>query len=375
MTIAEIISRFDYKLRPIISKLPPAIVTKIYSSARKTFINRLSNEIPKNRYIPSPENNKLLWGIKFSSNIFNAAGMFKYGEGYYTSVAQGAGAYLAGTSTFLPRKGNEKEGVLHPFIAYPNSLASSNWMGLPNESHEVLAKGLSLIEKIDGCPVGASIAASPDETGLDGLVGVLKGIEIFDKAGVDFIELNESCPNVPHDINYDSVTGLDKNLIARLEFINNNFIKKKKRNLPLIVKLSVDTNINLLPSLLNILFTLEFDGVNFGNTSTDYETMKEKISHFDSKNYEYFVSTFGGGLSGRPLKDRSLTLASFAVNYAREHPVSTEFHVIRTGGIENSNDIKISDEKGISLNQWFTGYFENFAKYGHHLYERLYQES
>ena len=30
---------------------------------------------------------------------------------------------------------------------------------------------------------------------------------------------------------------------------------------------------------------------------------------------------------------------------------------------------------GIPLNQWFTGYWEGFDRYGHDVYKRLYQEA
>jgi len=33
-----------------------------------------------------------------------------------------------------------------------------------------------------------------------------------------------------------------------------------------------------------------------------------------------------------------------------------------------------SEKAGISMNQWFTGYFERFAKHGHGTYHELYQE-
>jgi hypothetical protein len=52
-------------------------------------------------------------------------------------------------------------------------------------------------------------------------------------------------------------------------------------------------------------------------------------------------------------------------------PTTQEFHVIRTGGIESKQDLEDSERAGISLNQWFTGYFENFARYGHNVYKQM----
>ena len=124
---------------------------------------------------------------------------------------------------------------------------------------------------------------------------------------------------------------------------------------------------------MDIIIELGFDGINFGNTSTDYLYCKNKLNPNDIKNFDYFVKNFGGGVSGYPLKEKSLLLASEAAIYINSKNLSKEFHVIRTGGIENINDLNESEKSGISLNQWFTGYFEAFSKYGHNLYNELFK--
>jgi dihydroorotate dehydrogenase len=374
MTLTEFISSFEGILRIKTNKLPPLIVTTIYSKGRKMFLSMLSREIPSRSYVPPEDESKILWGIKFNSCIFNAAGMFKHGEGYYTMAAQGAGAYLAGTSTGTYRRGNEMKGVLHPFISYPYSGAASNWMGLPNEGHEELARKIARIEKIEGCPIGVSLSPSPETSDMKSLEEIVNGLNLFKSAGVDFIELNESCPNVPHEQSKgQNVNGLDTNLVDRLEYISTKFIKKLNKKTPLIVKLSNDTDINLLPALLDVLVSLGYGGLNLGNTSTEYEQYKNSINPKDLPLFEYFTRTFGGGLSGRILKEKSFELTSTAAEYIRPKQLSEEFHIIRTGGIENLKDINQSESAGISLNQWFTGYFENFARNGHALYKKLWE--
>ena len=373
ITAAEILSLAEFKIRPVITKLPPSIVTNIYSPARKAFVKLLTRESRKNRYIPPDTESRTLWCIKFQSGIFNAAGMFKHGEGYHTVAMQGAGAYLAGTSTGAFRRGNEGKGIMHPFMPYPLSGSASNWMGLPNEGHDYLAKKLSAIEKMDGCPVGISIAASPELSDMAAMKEVVGGLFLFKNAGADFIELNESCPNVPHE-KKSGKNELDENLLNRLEFISKNFIQKSNGRPPVIVKLSNDTDINLLPGLLDVLTGLGFGGVNFGNTSTEYNTYKYSISESELRLYDYFTSNFGGGISGRLLKKRSLELSSYGSEYIAKHTPANEFYVIRTGGIESINDIRESEDSGIALCQWFTGYFENFARHGHSIYKHLYSK-
>ncbi|MCK5742064.1 MAG: hypothetical protein KAH48_07595, partial [Chlorobi bacterium] len=365
--------RLDSKFRPmIIDFLPPNFYSYIYSNGRKLFLYMLASETPASIAVP-PGLSKKLWDIDFQSNIFNAAGMFKKGEAYYTVAAQGAGAYLAGTTTARYRRGNEKEGILHPFASYPGSAAALNWMGLPNEGHEKVAKRISRLDKQAGCPIGVSIGSSPEDTGMKALEGVLDGFRLYDKAGADFIELNESCPNVVHEHDEKDEDGLDSMLIERLEYISEKFLSKRGRNLPVILKISTDTEKELIPLLIDKLSELGFDGINIGNTSTDYEYARTMIAPNEMKTFDYFTKTFGGGLSGRPLKNKSLDLSTIACDYISQSNIDREFHVIRTGGMENAGDLRRSEKAGVALNQWFTGYFDAFSLRGHKLYEELFR--
>jgi len=373
LTLVETIARLEKYSRKLLPKLNNSIAAKAFSSGRKIFISLFySDDI--NYKIDPPESLKIkLWDIEFRSCLFNAAGMFKNGEAYYLTYKQGAGAYLAGTTTSNERIGNIKNNILHPFVAYPNSGAASNWMGLPNSGNEKVAKSISQLEKFKGFPLGISLSLSPQVPIDSAMKDLIAGMEMFSQAGVDFIELNESCPNVPHS-NSGRYPLLDSNMIDRLSIISDKFLKKRDRNLPVIVKFSCDTSTELLPELLSVIADLQFDGVNFGNTSTDYDFAKEFISPKDISLYNYFTSTFGGGISGKPLKEKSLSLSALAVDFVKKMNTKREFHIIRTGGIFDENDINLSSSYRILLNQWFTGYFDAFSKYGHHLYERIYEK-
>ncbi|MPN59545.1 hypothetical protein SDC9_207266 [bioreactor metagenome] len=121
-----------------------------------------------------------------------------------------------------------------------------------------------------------------------------------------------------------------------------------------------------------MLVDLGFDGVNFGNTSTDYKRYASLIFGHDKLLFEYFTSYFGGGLSGRLLKDRSLFINKNAANYLQTKKLSKEFYCIRTGGVSKFEDIIDSKESGIFLNEWFVGFFDNFAEHGFHTYKKLF---
>jgi len=368
MSMLETISELEHHLRPMIAYLPADAASRIASMGKREFLKKYVQDSIDNPVTFRHNHSVKLWDITFNSPIMNAAGMFKLGYGYQVVANQGAGAFLAGTTTYHSREGNTKHKVKHPFLPFPRSEAAINWMGLPNPGHEVVAGRLSKIDRMNGCPIGASLSYDSTDTKEVALKNIVKGMELYQRADVDFLEINESCPNVEGKAVDNN---LEQGLIDRLEYIATNFIKKTDRNIPVIVKLSNDTNIKQVEEVTKLLVDMGYGGVNFGNTSTRYKDLESFIEMKEKHHYYYFYNTFGGGVSGEPLKLVSLELAEKAAKVVSELSLSEEFHVIRTGGISEKADIMASERRGISLNQWYTGYFKNFAIHGHKLYKKL----
>ena len=236
MSTSEILSRLERQIRPLVNRLPMTVVTRVFSTGRTTFVNKLVKDRPKKRTIKHPGVDA--WNLHFNLPIWNAAGMFKKGEGYEMVARQGAGAYVAGTTTSRPRTGNKRNGILWPSVPYAKSHAASNWLGLPNEGHRVVAHKLSGVEKIHGCPLGISVSTEPGLEESVALEELLTGLFLYYNAGVDYIEINESCPNVP---GHKDGNLLSNDLIHRLEYISKHFLARRERPLPVVVKFSVDT--------------------------------------------------------------------------------------------------------------------------------------
>lgn len=369
MSVLEMLARAEHALRPSLSALPPKLVTRLFSAGRTTFSKRFSAERPEQR---SPEFTPVkAWDLTFRSPIWNAAGMFKYGEGYEVVSRQGAGGYVAGTTTSRPRTGNEKSGVRWPTVSYARSHSASNWMGLPNEGHAVVAKRLAALTKTAGTPIGASVSSEPLLEESTAIAELIEGMQMYAQAGVDYLELNESCPNVPGGHGGHGGPSLDDGLIARLERVSSHFLKKRMRRLPVVVKFSVDTNPKQLDDLIRMLVALDYDGIILGNTSTQYAHHRHGIHTQDRPLYDTFTSQFGGGLSGQILREDSLELATRAQEIVSQIKPSHEFHVIRCGGISSAEDLKASARHGVVLNQWYTGYYERFGVDGHDVYQKL----
>lgn len=372
MSLTTFFARLDGMMRSAAMSMPPEYSVRFYSHARKYFLSRHERDIPKQDVKVPPEFARYLWGVRFRSPIFNAAGMYKNGEGYAWCALSGAGAYLAGTTTYSIRKGNERNNTRLPFAPYPQSRAASNWLGLPNIGHTAVAKILASTPRIDSCPIGASVAFDPSVSSESAFAGLIEGLELYNKAGVDFIELNESCPNTS---GHSGIAQFSlEPLLLRLDETARRFLRKRSRNLPVIVKFSTDTNPDIVPLLIDALITMGYDGVNFGNTSTNYSYCKSFVVKSERPTFDYFIKTFGGGISGKPLAEHSLALVRAASSALTAKPSRHEFHIVRVGGVESATDIRESLESGASLTEWYAGYFENYARYGANVYGRLYGE-
>ena len=366
MSLATLLSRIDHTLRPLLGSLPPGMFTHIYSATRPWFASIAANDIVQPIDVPR-ECQRTLRNLTFRSFIGNAAGMYKQAEGYDRAFAQGAGFYLAGTTTSLPRIGNKKNGIVFPFVPYPHSHGASNWLGLPNKGHAETAKIISSFTHYPDFPIGASVSMDPGMETHQGLQGLINGITLYQDAGCDFIELNESCPNVPGHSNEHSA--LDASLIDRLDAISRAFDLRK---LPIIVKFSNDTDPNLVKPLISLLRDRNFAGINLGNTSTAYQKHLHAIDSRDRKHYAYFTSEYGGGLSGALVRESSLHLVSRAKSYV-DHYALHDFIIIGTGGIESTQDIEQIINAGAHLLQWYTGYFERFGIDGNDIYANVYR--
>ena len=342
--------------------LPQNLAVKVFSSGRLRFMQQYYKSTVKTVFKADNKWKRTLWGFNFPVPLMNSAGMFKYGEGYDVVYAQGAGGYIGGTSTFNPREGNTIQDVKLPFITLPESNVSINSLGLPNLGDDELSKKSITYNKF--IPLGWSLMRSPDYEEQQGLENLVKSLwKYHDNHQIDFLEINESCPNIKVSAG---------NINARLEYIANNFLRMRKRHLPVVIKLSNDTTINVLKNILDTLFKFGYDGINLGNTSTDYPQARLRIAKPELKLFDSYTANFAGGMGGNILKHKSFNLCEAAVKYRNEVNPGYEFHIIRSGGIECLADIMDSDTIGVSLNQWYTGYFTNYINLGNQVYKEFF---
>ncbi len=320
----------------------------------------------RHNFSPPEELGRKVWGLEFQSPLMNAAGVFKSAKHYRATAQNGAGAYLAGTFTPEPREGRTVDRD-SPFLHMRESGATVNALGLPNPGFAEGQANIKGVDRLQGCPYGTSITGSPDNIGERKYAEeIVEGLLTMEDAGVDFVEINESCPNT--EKGRPQTTDLEE----RLEHISREFLDS--HDLPVIVKFSNDTPPEEVEHIVDLLAEHGFHGINFGNTSENYERYSMNISGSEERSYRKFTGKHGGGIGGRPLKKRSLDLAGRAVKRAQEKHMERDFLVVRTGGVEGASDIRESDSRDIGMNQWFTGYLEALEEHGNRAYQETFKD-
>jgi dihydroorotate dehydrogenase len=111
-------------------------------------------------------------------------------------------------------------------------------------------------------------------------------------------------------------------------------------------------------ALLELSLQLGFRGANFGNTSTSYDRLIAGLAPKEQQIATSFVAQCQGGISGTPLRTRSLELIRTAKSWLAAKRVNAEhFALIQTGGIQTEFDVRESLAAGADLCQWYTGIF------------------
>ncbi len=348
------------KFHKTASNLPPYLSTLAYSLGREKFFEALKEENPE-PYEPPLNLIQKLWGIEFRAPLFNSAGMFKTPELYDFAANLGAGAFIMGTLTWNEIEGNKKLGIPKPFLPLPKSNASVNSLGLPNPGR-ISIEMLEDLDKVPGVPVGVSVAENPHDSPEERIPNLIKLMELCERKGADFLELNPTCPNV-------SYHSLLKEILKNVSLY---FLNERERNIPVLVKISGDTETKDIPYLANTILETGFDGITGTNTSTRYKFLRQSIHPAERKAYDFFTEHFGGGVSGAPIKYTSKEIIESLERYISQGPPSHEFHLIKSGGIKEPHDLE-ETLKRVPLAEWYTGCIENYLNKKDLVYERMYK--
>lgn len=253
-----------------------------------------------------------LAGTKLSNPLGLAAGFDKNGDLVEYLRLMGFGFAEIGSVTAKATKGNPRPRIFR----LPEDEAVINYMGLNGQGASSVAAKLSVAHP--SVPLSINIAKTNDPS----IVGD-KAIEDFvtsfnavkDLPAV-YVAINVSCPNT-HETKLAEVATIDSVL--------SEIVKINHRGLPLFLKLSPDSDLEMLQCVASIAAKHELAGFICGNTSTDRSTVKTPE--------ETLKSIGPGGLSGPPIRDKAVAVCRQMYELKQESQ-----QIIACGGIGSGAD-------------------------------------
>ena len=267
-----------------------------------------------------------VFGIKFPNPVGLAAGLDKNAELFSELSSLGFGFIEIGTVTPKPQPGNppkrlfrlvEDEGII-------------NRMGFNNEGVEAIVARLKKNKNvIIGGNIGKNKWTENDKAHEDYLY-------CFEHLApyVDYFVVNVSSPNTPNLRSLQEKEPLQK-LLTLLQEANGKLPKSK----PILLKIAPDLTDEQLMDIIDIVEQTRIAGVIATNTTITREGLTS----------EKKVET--GGLSGRPLTQRSTEVIRFLAEKSQHR-----FPIIGVGGIHTPEDALEKLRAGASLVQIFTGF-------------------
>jgi dihydroorotate dehydrogenase len=265
------------------------------------------------RFVPDPVLRVHALGLRFDSPLGVGAGLDKTAHAFDGLRALGFGFVEVGTITAVPQPGNPRPRVWR----LPEHRALVNAMGFPNPGAEAVVDRLAGHRGIIGVNLGKSKVASLEGAAED----YRRSAELL-APHADFLVLNVSSPNTPGLRELQAVESLSALVDA---------VGDAK---PVLIKLAPDLADEDLDAIADFA-----RGRVAGLVATN-TTIARPVP-----------ADHPGGLSGRPLKARSLEV----LRRLRAR-VGDELVLVSIGGVESAADVLERVRAGATLVQAYTGF-------------------
>ncbi len=315
-------------IRPLLFKFDPEKIHYFTTGLLHSILNiPIISSIYKSNY--TLENKKLeknVFDIVFKNPIGLAAGFDKNAEFYKDMNELGFGFIEIGTVTPKPQDGNPKKRMFR----LREDEALINRMGFNNKGIEAVVKNLRNKGDIT---IGGNIGknkTTPNENAVEDYDICFNAL--FDY--VDYFVVNVSSPNTPNLRALQDKKPLTK-ILQHLQNVNNN----KDQPKPILLKIAPDLSDAQLTDIIEIVENTGIAGVIATNTTIQRDGLISKNK------------AESGGLSGKPLKNRSTEVIRFLKQNAKK-----PFPIIGVGGIHSSKDAMEKFEAGADLIQLYTGF-------------------
>ena len=267
-------------------------------------------------------------GLEFPGPLGLAAGFDKDAENYEALSAFGFGFIEIGTVTGEPQPGNPRPRLFR----LTADRAIVNRMGFNNHGAEAAARRLR--GRPDDVIVGVNIGKTKAVPEAAATADYVKSTERL--AGLaDYLVVNVSSPNTPGLRTLQAGEHLRPRLTAGREAAD----RVSERRVPLLVKIAPDLADEDIDAIADLALDLGLDGIIATNTTIGRTGLTS-----DPK-----LVQEAGGLSGRPLKQRSVDV----LRRLRDR-VGDRLVLVSVGGIETADDAWERIQAGATLVQGYT---------------------
>lgn len=255
-----------------------------------------------------------------------------------------------GTVTGEPQPGNPKKRLFR-LVA---DRALINRMGFNNEGSAAVAARLAARVPVLRTTVGVNIGKTKVVPEAEAAADYVKSTERL-AAHADYLVVNVSSPNTPGLRNLQATESLRPLLSAVREAADRTVTG---RRVPLLVKIAPDLADEDIDAVADLAVELGLDGIIATNTTIARDTLGLKSSPS--------LTGETGGLSGAPLKERSLAVVSRL--YAR---VGDRITLVGVGGIENAEDAWQRILAGATLVQGYSAFIYEGPFYARSIHKGL----
>ncbi|WP_141361114.1 quinone-dependent dihydroorotate dehydrogenase [Glutamicibacter uratoxydans] len=292
-------------------------------------------------FAPAPKLKRTVMGIDFPSPFGLAAGFDKGATGILALSDIGFGHVEIGTVTGQAQPGNPQPRLFR----LVEDRAVINRMGFNNEGAEVVAARVAQSRQ----QLKADYSGTRPVLGVN--IGKTKVVELEDAVGdylastrqlaihADYLVVNVSSPNTPGLRLLQSVESLRPLLSEVGELADHT----AGRHIPLLVKIAPDLSDEDIADVAKLATELGLDGIIATNTTIGRDGLTSPAAK---------VEEIGaGGLSGAPLKQRSLEVLR-----QLRSMVPADMALIAVGGVTTAQDVKDRLDAGADLVQGYTAF-------------------
>jgi len=322
-------------IRPILFKYNPekahAITFKMLALSEKLGLKSIFKSL---FYFENKDLEREVFGLKFPNPVGLAAGLDKDADVFDMLGYLGFGFIEIGTVTPKAQPGNPQPRMFR----LVNDSAIINRMGFNNKGVDEMVNKLRA--KKSNVIIGGNIGKNkitPNENADDDYIKAFNALYNY----VDYFVVNVSSPNTPNLRELQGKEPLTK-LLSKLKKLND----QKGGNKPILLKIAPDLTFEQLDDIIEIIKTTKTDGIVATNTTISRENLSYEKD---------FIDEIGnGGLSGKPLTDKSTEIIKYIVDKSNK-----TIPVIGVGGIMTPQDAIDKLNAGASLVQVFTGFIYN----------------